>query len=362
MMSLTRDSILDALKTVNDPELHKSLTELGMVDNIVIDGHNVSLDIILTTKACPLKDKIKNDAKEAVLKLTDAQEVTINISGKTLTPRLPQKQGIPGVKNIIAISSGKGGVGKSTVAVNLACAMAKLGASVGILDADIYGPNVPIMMGLKQASINQMNEAGKAILPEAHGVKVMSISFLVKPDQALIWRGPILHKSISQFFTDFAWGELDYLLIDLPPGTGDAQLSIAQLVPVAGGVIVTTPQDVSLADCRRAVTMFKTTDIPTLGVVENMSYFINRHGERENIFGEGGGQAFSQELNLPLLAEVPLLPQVRQDADAGSPIVISNPESEPAQALMKAAQGIIASLCERAVRDRDSKETPALAV
>jgi ATP-binding protein involved in chromosome partitioning len=335
MMSITRDQVLDALKTVNDPELNKSLTELGMIDNIVIQGGAVSFDVILTTKACPLKDKIKADATAAVQALAGVESVTVSISG---------------VKNIIAVSSGKGGVGKSTVTVNLACAMAKLGAKVGILDADIYGPNVPIMMGLEGQTLKGVEEdTKKAILPENHGVKVMSISFLVKPGQALIWRGPILHKSLAQFFTDMAWGELDYLLIDLPPGTGDAQLSISQLAPITGGIIVTTPQDVSLSDCRRANTMFQQTNIPVFGVVENMSYFVNRHGERENIFGEGGGERLTQELGLPLLAEVPLVPQVRSDADAGNPIVISAPESEPAIALTNVAKQVIAAICEMGV-------------
>lgn len=355
---LTRDAILNALKTVNDPELNKSLTELGMIDNIVIEGSHVSFEVILTTKACPLKDKIKADAAAAVQAIAGVETVTVTISGKTLSVRLPEKQPIAGVKNIIAISSGKGGVGKSTVTVNLACAMAKLGAKVGILDADIYGPNVPIMMGLEGQTLKGMDEVTKkAILPENHGVKVMSISFLVKPGQALIWRGPILHKSLAQFFTDMAWGELDYLLIDLPPGTGDAQLSISQLAPITGGVIVTTPQDVSLSDCRRANTMFQQTNIPVFGVVENMSYFVNRHGERENIFGEGGGERLTTELNLPLLAEVPLVPQVRSDADAGNPIVISNPESEPAQALTRVAEQIIAAICLQGVAQRTDAET-----
>ena len=353
---IQKEAILNALKTVNDPELHKSLTELGMVDNIVIEGNDVKFDIILTTKACPLKEQIRQEAQNAVQALEGVGKVYVNISGKTLTPRLPEKQGIPGVKNIIAISSGKGGVGKSTTTVNLACAMTQAGAKVGILDADIYGPNIPIMMGVEGASLKGVDEHKKAILPEAHGVKIMSISFLVKPDQAMIWRGPILHKSLAQFFTDMAWGELDYLLIDLPPGTGDAQLSISQLAPITGGLIVTTPQDVSLADCRRANSMFKQTNIPVLGVVENMSYFINRHGERENIFGEGGGEVFSKELGLDLLAQVPLLPQVRQDADQGMPIVMSNPDCDAAIALCQAAHQVVAKICAMSVESQAVSE------
>jgi ATP-binding protein involved in chromosome partitioning len=357
-MMLTRDDVLNALKTVNDPELHKSLTELGMVDNILIENTTVSFEIILTTKACPLKEQIRQEAHAAVQALEGADKVNVTISGKTLTPRLPEKQPLPGIKNIIAISSGKGGVGKTTTSVNLACAMAQAGAKVGILDADIYGPNVPIMMGLEGSTLKGVDDDKKAILPEAHGVRVMSISFLVKPDQAMIWRGPILHKSLAQFFSDMAWGELDYLLIDLPPGTGDAQLSISQLAPITGGVIVTTPQDVSLADCRRANSMFKQTQIPVLGVVENMSYFINAHGERENIFGEGGGVAFSQELELDLLAQVPLLPRVRQDADAGLPIVVSHPEATPAVAFKEAAHKIVAKICQMSVESQATADVP----
>jgi ATP-binding protein involved in chromosome partitioning len=352
-----REAVWQALGTVNDPEILKPLTELGMIDNLRICGANVAFDIILTTKACPLKDLIKANAINAVKAVAGVAQVEATISGKTIAPRLPEKQPLPGIKNIIAVSSGKGGVGKSTVAVNLACSLRLQGASVGILDADIYGPNVPIMMGVAGAKLSAANADGKAVLPEAHdGIKVMSISFLVKPDQAMIWRGPILHKSIAQFFNDMAWGELDYLIIDLPPGTGDAQLSITQLAPISGGIIVTTPQDVSLADCRRANTMFKQTGVPVLGVVENMSYYINSHGEKEFIFGEAGGVRFSEELGLPLLAQVPLLPAVRQHADQGLPIVLADPESEPAQELRKATQSIVATLCERSIATQNTPE------
>lgn len=357
-LTLNRDTVWAALSTVNDPEINKPLTDLGMIDNLTIDGSKVSFDIVLTTKACPLKDLIKTQAREAVAAVPGAESVEVSISGKTLSVRLPERQQLPGIANIIAVSSGKGGVGKSTVAVNLACAMAAQGASVGILDADIYGPNVPIMMGVAGHKLGGVDADNKAILPENYGVKVMSISFLVKPEQAMIWRGPILHKAIAQFFSDMAWGELDYLIIDLPPGTGDAQLSISQLAPITGGIIVTTPQDVSLADCRRAYTMFKQTNIPVLGVVENMSYFVNRHGERENIFGEGGGARFAQELEIPLLGQVPLLPAVRENADNGGPIVVSLPESEPAKVLRDAAQKVIAQLCERGIETAVSQPQP----
>lgn len=359
-MAVTEAKVLDALSRVNDPELHKSLTELGMIENIVIEGGEVSFDIKLTTTACPLRDKIKEDAAAAVREVEGVTLVSPAISGKTLRPKVPEKQAIPGIKNIIAVSSGKGGVGKSTTAVNLAVAMAKAGAAVGILDADIYGPNVPLMMGLEGQQLGRANAEGKAVLPEKHGIRVMSISFLVKPDQAMIWRGPILHKSISQFFTDMAWGELDYLLIDLPPGTGDAQLSISQLAPITGGVIVTTPQDVSLSDCRRANSMFKQTKIPVLGVVENMSYFINQHGEKEFIFGESGGERLATELNLPLLAQVPLYPKVREKADAGEPIVLAEPECDAARSLQEAANKIIATICEMGVESLQQENGQAV--
>ena len=346
MSSITKDQVLDALRPIQDPELKKSLVDLGMIEKVLVIDNSVSFQLTLSTRAAVNGKAIQEQAETLVKALPGVERVKATISSKTINARKPVVQPIPGIKNILAVSSGKGGVGKSTMAVNLACALKAQGAKVGILDADIYGPNVPIMMGLQGSKLSLVDENDKGILPENYGIKVMSISFLVKPDQALIWRGPILHKSIAQFFSDMAWGELDYLLIDLPPGTGDAQLSITQLAPITGGIIVTTPQDVSLADCRRAHAMFKQTEVPVLGVIENMSYFVNRHGEREDIFGEGGGTRFAEELNTPLLTEVPLVPVVRQNADQGQPIVISQPESEPAQAITEAAKQIQAAVAQ----------------
>jgi ATP-binding protein involved in chromosome partitioning len=353
--------VLDALRPLQDPALKKSLVDLAAVEKLRIEENKVSFDLVLSSPAYAIKHLLKDQAEKAVLALEGVASVTVQISRKIVAPRLMNKEPLPGIKHIVAVSSGKGGVGKSTVAVNLACALAQQGAKVGILDADIYGPNVPIMMGLTDATLKAVDpETNKALLPANHGVKVMSISFLVKPDQAMIWRGPILHKSIAQFFSDMAWGELDYLLIDLPPGTGDAQLSISQLAPITGGLIVTTPQDVSLADCRRANSMFKQTQIPVLGVVENMSYYVNRHGEKEFLFGEGGGQRLADEVGLTLLGQVPLYPKVRENADKGQPIVVSDTECDAAQELTRIANTLIDRLNDLAENPpEESTEAPA---
>lgn len=360
--SISAEQVKEALKKVNDPVLKKNIVDLGQIDNLTISGTTVRFELIVHSKTFPIRHELKEEARAAVAAIAGVETVEAEISKKVISSRIPLQKGLPGVKHIIAVSSGKGGVGKSTATVNLACALKAKGYAVGILDADIYGPNIPIMMGLKDATLKGMDEASnKALLPEGHGIKVMSVSFLVKPDQAMIWRGPILHKSIGQFFSDMAWGELDYLLIDLPPGTGDAQLSITQLATLSGGIIVTTPQDVSLADCKRATTMFRQTNVPVLGVIENMSYYVNRHGEREDIFGEGGGERLADELGLSLLAQVPLLPQVRQDADAGQPIVLSNPESEPAKQFMEAAEKMVVAVENAANNPQQPEEASALA-
>lgn len=356
--NVSEDAVLAALSTVNDPELHKSLTELGMVQNLRICGGNVAFELVLTTVACPLKDKIKEDCHLALKDVPGVEQVTVEISGRTLTGKTPGREPLPGIKNVIAVSSGKGGVGKSTVAVNLACAMQQLGAKVGIVDADIYGPNVPIMMGLQGQTIKEQTAEGKLIPPECHGVKVMSMGFLVKPDQPVVWRGPLLDRVIRQFLTDTAWGELDYLIIDLPPGTGDAQLTIVQATPVVGAVIVTTPQDVALADSRKGLAMFKNANIPVFGIVENMSFFINRHGEREDIFGHGGGSAAAVELGVPFLGEIPITPMLRERADAGFPLVVAEPENPAAQVLRFVAENVVGQVCNLGVFGGDADHVP----
>jgi ATP-binding protein involved in chromosome partitioning len=344
--NVSEASVMEALSKVNDPELHQSLTSLGMIQNMRICGGNVAFDLVLTTVACPLKDAIKADAENAVKVVPGVEQVEVSISGKTLSAMIQSRQPIPGIKNIIAISSGKGGVGKSTVSVNMACALMQQGAKVGIVDADIYGPNVPLMMGLKGTSIKQQSEAGKLIPPENYGIKVMSMAFLVKDDQPVVWRGPLLDRVIRQFLNDAEWGELDYLLIDLPPGTGDAQLTIVQATPVVGAVIVTTPQDVALLDSRKGLAMFTNSNIPVLGIVENMSYHNCSHcGSREEIFGHGGGQNAATELGVPFLGAVPLVAKLRENADLGKPIVLSDPDSEQAQIFRDITQKVVAQVC-----------------
>ncbi len=348
-----KEVVWKALSTVLDPDIKKPLTELGMIDNLAICGGNVKFDIKLTTTACPLKGKIKDDAVAAVKSVPGVENVTADFSKETVTlgAKVPDRETIPGIKNVIAVSSGKGGVGKSTVSVNIACAMAKQGAKVGILDADIYGPNVPMMMGLHGSKITQGTEDNKLIPPERHGVKVMSMAFLTKDNQPVVWRGPLLDRVIRQFLNDTGWGELDYLIIDLPPGTGDAQLTIVQATPVVGAVIVTTPQDVALLDSRKGLTMFTNANIPVLGIVENMSYYELPDGTKDYIFGQGGGSAAAEELNVPFLGEVPLRTALRENADNGKPIVIAEPDSTQAKVLSDAAHSVVAQICARGLED-----------
>lgn len=342
--------VLEALRKVNDPELHRSIVEIGMVKNLTVNNGEVRFDILLTTTACPLKAQIQKEASEAAHSVEGVTNVHANISGETLAPKVPKKQPIPGIKNIIAVSSGKGGVGKTTVSVNLACALQRRGANVGILDADIYGPNVPLMMGLKEAVIREKTEDNKMKPPENHHVKVMSMAFLVKDEQPVVWRGPLLDRVIRQFFTDTGWGELDYLIVDLPPGTGDAQLTIIEAVPLQGAVIVTTPQDVAILDSKKGLNMFKNAGIPVFGVIENMSYYICSHcDDKSYLFGEGGGQKLAELLEVPFLGEVPMNPKVRELADAGTPIVVSEPHSIQGEAFLNIAHLLTTTICERGV-------------
>ncbi|TVQ48668.1 MAG: iron-sulfur cluster carrier protein ApbC [Gloeocapsa sp. DLM2.Bin57] len=340
-------AVLDVLKPVQDPELRKSLVELNMIRNVQIAGDRVSFTLVLTTPACPLREFIVEDCQKAVKGLPGVNQVDIEVTAETPQQKsLPNQQGVPGVKNIIAISSGKGGVGKSTVAVNVAVALANLGAKVGLLDADIYGPNTPTMLGLANAQVMVQQGANGEVLEPAfnHGVKMVSMGFLIKPDQPVVWRGPMLNGIIRQFLYQVQWGELDYLIVDMPPGTGDAQLTMAQAVPMAGAVIVTTPQTVSLIDARRGLKMFEQLGVNVLGIVENMSYFIppDLSDRQYDIFGSGGGEKTAQELQVPLLGCIPLEIPVREGGDAGIPIVRQNPDSASAQALVKIAQAIAA--------------------
>lgn len=349
MMSQTLDTnaVLDVLRPVQDPELQKSLVELNMIRNVEVQDGQVSFTLVLTTPACPLREFIVEDCKQAVRKLPGIESVEVEVTAETPQQKsLPDRTGIEGVKNIIAVSSGKGGVGKSTVAVNIAVALAQSGAAVGMIDADIYGPNVPTMLGLEDAVVEVRKENGGEVLepPIRHGIKMVSMGFLIDKDQPVVWRGPMLNGIIRKFLYEVAWGSLDYLIVDLPPGTGDAQLTLAQAVPMAGAVIVTTPQNVALLDALKGLKMFEQLNVPVLGLVENMSYFIppDLPDRKYDIFGSGGGSKMATELGVDLIGAVPLEIPVRQGGDTGEPIVVADPNSASAQALKEIAANVAA--------------------
>lgn len=325
---VTEDAVMAALSTVIEPELHRDLVSLNMIRELTIEGADVTFTIMLTTPACPLKGKMESDSRAALAGVPGIGNVTINWDANV--PRNQMLSEFDSFRNTIAVASGKGGVGKSTVSVNLAIALAKTGASVGLLDADILGPNVPMMMGVEKIG----GVRNKKMIPaERYGVQLISMGFLIKPDQALVWRGPMLHSAIRQLLTDVAWNDLDYLVVDLPPGTGDAQLSLAQTLPVTGAVIVTQPMQVAISDARRGIKMFEQLKVPILGVVENMS------GE---FFGTGAGEALAAEYETEFLGSVPLDPQVRIGGDAGEPIVVRDPASAAAQAFEAIARQVAA--------------------
>src|SRR5688572_10002301 len=340
MSQITELSVLEQLKNIIDPDLRKDIVTLGFVKDLEINGGDVSFRIVLTTPACPVKEAFEAEARKLVGSIEGVENVKVTMDSEVPKGRgIANNVAVPGVKNIIAISSGKGGVGKSTVAVNMAVSLALDGAKVGLMDADVYGPNVPIMLGVSQ---NQPEVVGNKLVPiQAHGVKMISMAVLVPPDKPMILRGPMLHGVVRQFLADVNWGELDYLIVDMPPGTGDVQLSLAQLVPVQGAVLVTTPQEVSLSDVRRAVKMFETVNVPVLGVIENMSYFIAPDtGNRYEIFGKGGGQRLCDEYGLNFLGEIPLGIEVREGGDKGVPVVVSAPESPQSKAFHKVAEEV----------------------
>lgn len=344
---INENEVLAALSKVQEPELHKDLVTLNMIRDLKIDGDRVSFTVMLTTPACPLKSKIEREARQAVAALPGISSVDIKLDANV--PSDGRARGLLDlpIRNAVAVASGKGGVGKSTVAVNIAVVLAKEGARVGLLDADIYGPNVPTMMGVDHLPAPR---EGKLVPAEAYGVKIMSIGFLVKPNQPLIWRGPMLHSAIRQFLTDVDWGELDYLIIDLPPGTGDAGLSLAQSLPLSGGVIVTLPQQVSLDDARRGLEMFRQLDVHVFGVVENMSYLELPDGTRMDIFGTGGGERLAQEAGVPFIGAIPMDPAVRSGGDDGIPVTIANPESPVALSLAHIARDLAARVSVAAVQ------------
>lgn len=349
LTKLDASKVLEVLRPVQDPELRKSLVELNMIRNVQVNDAHVSFTLVLTTPACPLRQFIVEDCERAVKTLPGVETVTVDVTAETPQQKaLPDRTGIAGVKNILAVSSGKGGVGKSTVAVNVAVALAQAGAKVGLIDADIYGPNAPMMLGLKDAKVMvQQGATGETLEPAFnYGVKLVSMGFLIDPDQPVIWRGPMLNGIIRQFLYQVTWGDLDYLIVDMPPGTGDAQLTLAQAVPMAGAVIVTTPQTVALQDARRGLRMFQQMQVPVLGIVENMSYFIppDLPDRQYDLFGSGGGEKTAKELGLPLLGCIPLEMPLREGGDQGVPIVVNRPESASAQALTVIAQRIAASV------------------
>ena len=340
MSQVTEELVLTALRQIEDPDLHKDIVTLGFIKDLKIDGGAVSFRIVLTTPACPVKAEMESAAKELVAGLPGVTSVTVTMDAEVPKGRgFGDKIAVEGVRNIIAVSSGKGGVGKSTVAVNLAVSLALDGARVGIMDMDVYGPNVPIMLGAAEARPEV--DVNKLIPIEAYGVKLMSMALLQPGDKPMIVRGPILHGLVKQFLSDVKWGELDYLIVDMPPGTGDVQLSLAQLVPVQGAVLVTTPQNVAIADVRRALRMFETVAIPILGIVENMSYFVAPDtGTRYDIFGEGGGARLAEMYHVPLLGSVPIGMDVRAGGDKGVPVVVSHADSAEAQAFRRLSEEV----------------------
>jgi ATP-binding protein involved in chromosome partitioning len=343
-MAITEQQVIDALRTVNDPDLHKDLVTLRMVKDVKIEETNVSFTVELTTPACPLKEKIEEDCRQAVGAIPGVQSIQINMTAsvRATQPRGVQQIDMPGVKTVIAVASGKGGVGKSTVAANLACALARMGASVGLMDADIYGPSIPLIMGVDGADIEVDEEKEQLIPVEKYGVKVISMGFLqTVSSAAVIWRGPMVSKAVQQFLRDVRWGEIDYLVVDLPPGTGDAQLTLSQAIPLTGAVIVMTPQDVAASVADKAISMFRRLDVPILGIVENMSYFLcPTCNSRHDIFSHGGGRQAAEALEVPFLGEIPLHTQIRTEADEGTPTVVVSPDSAEAGAFIRIAEAI----------------------
>ena len=327
---MTEKVLLEALSSVQEPDLRNDLVTLNMVKNISVNGHAISFTVELTTPACPLKDKIKNDCIKAIKQIDKDADITVNFSSSTTTLRTDKKDILKGVKNIIAVVSGKGGVGKSTVASNLALAISEGGAKVGLMDADIYGPSIHIMFGLRGERPVMRDVDGKGLIVplERYGIKLMSIGLLVDEKQAVVWRGPMVSSAIRQFVTDVDWGELDYLIIDMPPGTGDIHLTIVQTVPVTGVIVVTTPQLVALADAKKGIAMFSQggLKVPVIGLVENMSYFTPKEhpANRYYIFGKEGGQKLAQEFDIPFLGEIPLVQSIREGGDLGIPAMMGD--------------------------------------
>lgn len=355
-----QDKVLEALKHVNDPDLKRDLVSLNMIRNVVVEGKKISFDIVLTTPACPLKDVIKNDCLAAISKYVGEDfEVEIKFDSKVSTKRADTEKLLKGVKNIIAVASGKGGVGKSTISANLAVALARTGAKVGLLDADIYGPSMPLMFNLEGAQPLGKEKDGKTvILPEEqYGIKILSIGFFVKPEQALIWRGAMATNALNQLINDADWGELDYFIIDLPPGTGDIHLTLVQTLPVTGAVIVSTPQEVALADAKKAFSMFQQKDInvPILGLVENMAWFTPEElpDNKYYIFGKEGAKKLAESAEVILLGQIPIVQSIREGGDNGAPVALNS-----SSAIGKAFDDLAANVAQQiAIRNANMDPT-----
>jgi len=342
-MNITKEQVLQALGHVEEPDLKKDLVTLNMIQDIQIEGNRLSFSVILTTPACPLKGLIENACRNAIAHFISKDiEVSISMTSRVTTQK---NTGVPGVKNIIAVASGKGGVGKSTIAVNLALGLAQAGAKVGLIDADIYGPSIPIMFGLEGARPKASQADGKTRIEpiEKYGIKLLSIGFFTDPNQPVPWRGPMVSTAVKQLFNDADWGELDYLVVDLPPGTGDVHITVAQTFPVTGAVIVTTPQNVALADAKKGIGMFlmSAISVPLLGIVENMSYFTPAElpENKYYIFGQGGGQKLANQLEVPFLGEIPLVKGISDSGDAGKPVILDE-QSPMSKAFTEMAQKV----------------------
>lgn len=361
-MELTKENLLKALSEVIDPDLKKDLVSLGMIQNIHIDGNKAAFDVVLTTPACPLKEVIKKDCEEKIQKHLGEVKTIINMTSNVTTKR-DEGPVLPGVKNIIAVSSGKGGVGKSTVAANLAVALARSGADVGLIDADIYGPSIPTMFNceFEQPGIVQEDGKNKIVPIQQYGVKLISIGLLTNSEDAVVWRGPMASSALRQFISDAKWGDLDYLVIDLPPGTSDIHLTLVQAVPVTGAVVVTTPQKVALADAQKGISMFKQPQInvPILGLVENMSWFTPDElpDNKYFIFGEGGGKKLAEKNKIELLGQIPIVQSIRESGDSGYPVAMK--DGELSDAFMHLAENVARQV---AIRNASMEETKKVEV
>ena len=354
----TEADILEVLRQVMDPDLHKDIVSLGFVKEAKVQGESASCVIELTTPACPVKDQLKEEARQKIAALPGIKNVNIQMTTQVRATVSPAKDKlIPKVKNILAVASGKGGVGKSTVSANLAVALERKGARVGLMDADVYGPSIPTIMGITEKPA--MAPANRILPVEKYGVKVISMGFFLAANEAVIWRGPMLHKMVQDFLGTVDWGELDYLVVDLPPGTGDIQLSLCQTIPLTGAVIVSTPQEVAWNVAQKAIVMFDKLNAPILGIVENMSYYVCGHcGARDEIFGSGGARKAAELLGIPYLGDIPLVKSIRSTSDSGDPIVRSDPDNPVSKGIIRIAENLAAQVSIRTIQG-ETKKVPA---